>query len=174
VTLQKIFFTSKFSYVLFCNPTHETETGTANRWGTTSSKPPGPIIMTGSIRNTDQQLDHIYYIFNLLRQPAQLSWAKTISLSQMGIRWIFHSLSQTGIRWFFFIQFYSAGSHTKHGRRCSYVLKQGLQSVTIYSLLLNGPEWTQHPPAHKCIHWMPIMTQLWMNFNWVNIWFDLG
>jgi hypothetical protein len=31
----KIFFTSKCSYVLFCNPTNKTETGTANRWGTT-------------------------------------------------------------------------------------------------------------------------------------------
>ncbi len=29
----KIFFTSKFSYLLFfCNPTHKTETGTANLW----------------------------------------------------------------------------------------------------------------------------------------------
>jgi hypothetical protein len=27
--------------------THKTETGAANRWGTTDSKPPGPIIMTG-------------------------------------------------------------------------------------------------------------------------------
>ncbi len=45
--LAKIFFTSKFSYVLFCNPTNKTETGTANRWGTTNSKPSGPIIMIG-------------------------------------------------------------------------------------------------------------------------------
>ncbi len=29
----KLFFTSKFSYILFCNPIHEIETGTANRWG---------------------------------------------------------------------------------------------------------------------------------------------
>jgi hypothetical protein len=28
----KIFLTSKFNYLLFCNPTHKTETGTANRW----------------------------------------------------------------------------------------------------------------------------------------------
>jgi hypothetical protein len=27
-----IFLTSKFSYLLFCNPTHETETQTANMW----------------------------------------------------------------------------------------------------------------------------------------------
>jgi len=36
----EIFFTSKFSYVLFYNPTN-------NRWGTTNYKPPGPIIMIG-------------------------------------------------------------------------------------------------------------------------------
>jgi hypothetical protein len=24
------------------------------------------------------------------------------------------------------------------------------------------------------IHWMPIITQLWMNLNWVNMWFNLG
>jgi hypothetical protein len=43
----KIFFTSKFSYVLFCNPTHKTETETTNRWGTSNSKPLGLIIMMG-------------------------------------------------------------------------------------------------------------------------------
>jgi hypothetical protein len=31
--LGEIFFTSKFSSVLFCNPTNKTETGTANRGG---------------------------------------------------------------------------------------------------------------------------------------------
>jgi hypothetical protein len=45
------FFTSKFNYLLFCNPTHKTETGTANRWGTAgNSKPPGPIIMMSQIK----------------------------------------------------------------------------------------------------------------------------
>ncbi len=61
VTLQKYVFTYKFSYVLFCNPTHKTEIGTANRWGTTNSKPPGRIIMMGQIRNSEQRLNHIYY-----------------------------------------------------------------------------------------------------------------
>jgi hypothetical protein len=32
---------------LFCNPTHKTETGTPNRWGTTNSEPPEPIIPMG-------------------------------------------------------------------------------------------------------------------------------
>jgi hypothetical protein len=41
----KIISTSKFSYVLFGNPTNKTETVTANKWGTTNNKPPWPIIM---------------------------------------------------------------------------------------------------------------------------------
>jgi hypothetical protein len=41
----KIFFTSKFSDLLFCNPAHITETGTASRLGRTNSEPPGRIIM---------------------------------------------------------------------------------------------------------------------------------
>ncbi len=47
----KIFFTSKFSYTLCSNPTHKTETGIANSWGTTNSKPAGPIIMMGQSEN---------------------------------------------------------------------------------------------------------------------------
>ncbi len=34
-------------FVASCNPTPETEIGTAKRSGTTNSKPPGPIIMMG-------------------------------------------------------------------------------------------------------------------------------
>ncbi len=78
--LAKIFFTSKFSYVLFCNPTNKTETGTANRWGTTTNKPPGPIIMMG-------QSEEIYYtlfcrctaLLNLL--PATATCAILLSQS---------------------------------------------------------------------------------------------
>jgi hypothetical protein len=56
----KIFLTSKFSYLMFWNPTHKTETETTNRWGTTNSKPLGPIIMTVH-KNTQHLSDHIYY-----------------------------------------------------------------------------------------------------------------
>ncbi len=42
----KIFLTSKFSYLLFSNPTHGTKTGTTNRWETTNSNPPGPIKLS--------------------------------------------------------------------------------------------------------------------------------
>ncbi len=55
----KIFFTSQFSYVLFCNPTHKTETGATNRWGTTYSKPPGRIIMISQT----ETLSSSYFIF---------------------------------------------------------------------------------------------------------------
>jgi hypothetical protein len=28
--------------------------------------------------------------------------------------------------------------------------------------------------THKrTIHWMPVITQLWKNLNWVNVWFTL-
>jgi hypothetical protein len=43
----KIFFTSKFGYSFFCNPTHKIEIETTNSGGTTNSKPLGPIIMMG-------------------------------------------------------------------------------------------------------------------------------
>ncbi len=45
VTLQKYFSHPRFGYLLFCNPTYETETGTQQIGrGTSNSKPPGPII----------------------------------------------------------------------------------------------------------------------------------
>jgi hypothetical protein len=44
--LQQIFFTSKFSYLLFCNPIHKKlKLRTASVWGTTNSKPPELIII---------------------------------------------------------------------------------------------------------------------------------
>ncbi len=56
-TAAKVFLTSKFSYLLFCNPTHNTQTEIANRWQTT---------------------DHIYYTvlsqvhsFTAFHQPQQ-------------------------------------------------------------------------------------------------------
>jgi hypothetical protein len=45
VTLQKHFLHP--SLVIYFFLIHKTERGTANRWGTTNSKPSGPIIMIG-------------------------------------------------------------------------------------------------------------------------------
>jgi hypothetical protein len=62
VILQKIFLTSKFSYLLFSNPTHKTKTGTAKGWETTNSNLPRPIIMIGQLETgSNSQSDHIYY-----------------------------------------------------------------------------------------------------------------
>ncbi len=55
VTLPKYFSHPSFSYVLFCNP-HETEIGIANKWGTTNSEPPGPIIMMGESETLSSNL----------------------------------------------------------------------------------------------------------------------
>ncbi len=33
------------------------------------------------------------------------------------------------------------------------------------------PHWTSN--HQRIIHWMPVVTQLWMNLNWVNSWFHL-
>jgi hypothetical protein len=45
----KIFLTSKFSYLLFSNPTHKTKTWTANTWETTNSNPHGPIKLSSQL-----------------------------------------------------------------------------------------------------------------------------
>ncbi len=34
------------------------------------------------------------------------------------------------------------------------------------------PQWTS--THQRTIHWMLVITQLWMNLNWVNIWFHLA
>jgi len=81
----KVFFLSEFSYLLFCNPTHKTKTGTANRWEATSSKPPGPVIMMGQSESVStSQIIFITLFFGgahsccALHQPQQ-------TLSQTGI-----------------------------------------------------------------------------------------
>jgi hypothetical protein len=57
------------------------------------------------------------------------------------------------------------------------------QTKRLWYMESYGGEDPQHPhfighgePApHQCtIHWIPYITQLWMNLNWVNIWFHLG
>jgi hypothetical protein len=40
---------------------------------------------------------------------------------------------------------------------------------------LTAAPWPQWTSTHRCtIHWMAAITQLWMNLNWINIWFHLG
>ncbi len=116
-TLQKYFSHPSLVVYFFATPTHKTESGTANIWGSTNSKPPGPIIMMGQSETLSSC--HIIFItlfsvgvqcYCTFYQPLQavkLYWAKTIFLSQ------------TGMFWIFFIQFYRSGSHTERCLRFS-------------------------------------------------------
>jgi len=63
---------SKFSYFLFDNPTNKTETGTAYTWGTTNSKPPGPIIVINQLEILSRS--QVQFI-TLSLGGAQLCWA---------------------------------------------------------------------------------------------------
>ncbi len=98
-----IFFTSKFSYVLFRNlTTDKTETGTAYMWGTTNSKPP-----------EQQQLDHVFItLFSAKFKPFT---------SQN----YFHEPNQhmLGFLHPIFVWRITDG---EHGWRCSYVVKFSL------------------------------------------------
>ncbi len=55
-SFKNIFFTSKFSYLLFSNPTHKTKTGTANRWETTNTNPRLPFKLSNQSTAGQQQV----------------------------------------------------------------------------------------------------------------------
>ncbi len=102
---EKIFFTSKFSYVLFSNPTHKTETQTTKRWGTTNdSKPPGSIIMTDQSETLSISQIIFITLFSAGTQSCCALYQPHHSVQLCGTKTIF--LSQTGTCWIFFIQFF--------------------------------------------------------------------
>ncbi len=109
----KIFLTSKISYLLFSNPTHETKTGTADRGETTNTKPPGPI------RNRDQQPQHIYY--TLLWQLLLGFAGPFTSLSKLCKNSGSKPFCWAKLSCFDFSSsnFNFAGSHTEHRWSCS-------------------------------------------------------
>jgi len=75
----KIFLTSKFSYLLFSNPTHKTKSGTANRRETTNSKSPRPIIMFGlSETESNSQILSIMCQALLCLLPHSANYAKML------------------------------------------------------------------------------------------------
>ncbi len=90
----KIFLTSKFSYLLVSIPTHKTKTRTANRWETTNSKAPGPIIMMAN-QNREPSQNIFITLFSdrcqallFIYQPQhrlQKCRAKTVLLSRTGM-----------------------------------------------------------------------------------------
>ncbi len=63
---------------VFCNPTHKTETGTTNRWGT--SKPPGPIIMIG--QSETLSTSHIICITHTHFYTLEYTWSLYTSITQ--------------------------------------------------------------------------------------------
>jgi hypothetical protein len=79
----KLFHTSKFRYLLFSNPTHQTKTGTAHRWETTNNNPPGPIKLssqsTTGVRlcGVPARLRCAFYLSELCKNagPKPFSWA---------------------------------------------------------------------------------------------------
>ncbi len=102
----KRFLESKFGYLPFSNPTQKTKTGTANRWETTNSNPPG-LIKLSSQSTAGVRFCCAFY---QPQHPVQKCWAKTIVLSQ------------TSMFWLFFIQFSFAGPHTEHQWSYFYML----------------------------------------------------
>jgi hypothetical protein len=94
----KVFLTSKFSYLPFCNPTHKTKRGTANRWETTNSKSPKRIIMIGRSKT-----DHIYD--TPLCPGCTLLCLSLASFNNAKMLGQICLLSQTSMFGLFFIQF---------------------------------------------------------------------
>jgi hypothetical protein len=111
VTLQKYF---SHPSLVFCKPIYKTKTETANRWETTNSKPPGPIIMIGQSETGSSSQIIFITLFSgryttslcLFKQTVQQKClAKTILLSQTSVFGLFsssnfrlqgHILSTTG------------------------------------------------------------------------------
>ncbi len=112
VTQQKYFSYPTLVVYFFATPPIKTESGRANRRGTTNSKPPGPIItMSQSKTLTGSQIIFITLFCAdahrcCVSYQVKLCRAKTIFLSQTGT---FH----------FFIQWNCAGLHTEHRWKCT-------------------------------------------------------
>jgi hypothetical protein len=100
------------SLVPFCNPNNKTETGRANRWGTTNSKPPGSIIMMGQSETWAVVRSYLLHSFLLVHsaatpftshgnvrtyaEPKPFSWAKPeMLLSQYINCWKLHHEGDT-------------------------------------------------------------------------------
>ncbi len=113
----KIFLTFKFSYLLFCNPTHKTETGTANRWELLianhldniwlANRKQGPAVRSYLLHSSITGAQFCCACYQP-EQFDQICRRKTIFLSQIGICSLF------------FIWFECAGSpHIEHWWGCS-------------------------------------------------------
>jgi hypothetical protein len=97
----KIFLTSKFSYLLFSNLTHKTETGTANRWETTIATPPGPIKLSSQSLSGVRLCCAFYQLSKLCKNPGPkpFCWAKLacMDFSSAEFNMQGHILSTSGV-----------------------------------------------------------------------------
>ncbi len=100
VALQKCFLHSSLVLFFFFIPTHKIKTGTANRWETINSKPPGPITMIGQsetqgaavrayLLHSSLASVRLCCVFYQRQHTVHKCWAKTILLSQTSMFWIF-------------------------------------------------------------------------------------
>jgi hypothetical protein len=134
------FSTSKFSYLLFCNPIHKTETGTAKIGGESTNNKTTWTNHYDSLNqrhwaavrsyslHSFQQVQNRTPFTSHSKQTVQLCWAKTIFTWAKPACFDFSSSNFTvqdhilnTITWakpacfdFFFIQFCCVGSHTEH------------------------------------------------------------
>ncbi len=127
----KLFLTLKFSYLLFCNLAHTTETDeTANRWETTNSKRPWGIIMIDQSKTGSSS--QIIFITLLSGRCTLLLCHSFTSLSKLCI-YICRSktmfLTQRGIFWLSFI-----GWHTEH----SWGFFQPMYQTTTFTCLASS------------------------------------
>jgi len=100
VALQKCFLHSSLVLFFFFIPTHKIKTGTANRWETIDSKPPGPITMIGQsetqgaavrayLLHSSLASVRLCCVFYQRQHTVHKCWAKTILLSQTSMFWLF-------------------------------------------------------------------------------------
>jgi hypothetical protein len=69
VTLQKYFSPPSLVVYFLYHLTHKTETGIANRWGTTDSKLPGPMTVMGQRETLKRSQIRFITLFSSKRTP---------------------------------------------------------------------------------------------------------
>jgi hypothetical protein len=114
-------------YVLFCHLTRKTKIGTANGCGIINSKPPGRIIMMGQSETLKSYLLRKMCTAQRCFGFHQLTRSQIILIITLFLAANFEiMLSQNHFPkpnphiLTFLLQFYRAGSHTKHRWRCPY------------------------------------------------------
>jgi len=100
--LTKIFFTSKFSYLLFCNPTHKTETRfNVFRGGLLVANHLNLSVWWANKKHSKKQSDQIYYtLFCSLLPATDMSWTNPACLTFLHPILLCRSHTEHRWRWF--------------------------------------------------------------------------